>query len=89
MRREIINQLMCNNKLDIKRLEQKWGIKFNIYFESALVHLRGMAGDGLLELSDEWIRVTPEGRLLARTICMEFDRYLQESKKEQHYSRVI
>jgi oxygen-independent coproporphyrinogen-3 oxidase len=89
MRREIINQLMCNNELDIKRLEQKWGIKFNVYFESTLVHLRGMTGDGLLELSDEWISVTPEGRLLARTICMEFDRYLQESKKEQHYSRVI
>ncbi len=89
MRREIINSLMCNNQLDIKRLEQKWGIKFNHYFESALVHLRGMAGNGLLEMNDELISVTPSGRLLARTICMEFDRYLQESKKEQHFSRVI
>ncbi len=89
MRREIINSLMCNNKLDIKRLEQKWGIKFNAYFESALMHLRGMAGDGLLEMNNELINVTPSGRLLARTISMEFDRYLQESKKQQHFSRVI
>jgi len=48
-----------------------------------------MAGNGLLEMNDELISVTPSGRLLARTICMEFDRYLQESKKEQHFSRVI
>lgn len=89
LRRDIINQLMCNNKLNIKRLEEKWGIDFSTYFESALVRIREMANDGLLKLNEEQLTVTPSGRLLARSICMEFDRYLQERKKEQRYSRVI
>lgn len=89
LRREVINQIMCNNKLDIKRLEQKWGIDFKAYFESAMAQIREMANDGLLELHDDYITVTPSGRLLARSVSMEFDRYLQERKKEQRYSRVI
>ncbi|HHO59805.1 MAG TPA: oxygen-independent coproporphyrinogen III oxidase, partial [Thiotrichales bacterium] len=32
LRREIINKLMCNNYLDIEKLEQKWGIHFLTYF---------------------------------------------------------
>ena len=32
--------------------------------------------DGLLTVDDEWISVTPKGRLLIRNICMVFDRYL-------------
>lgn len=89
LRREVINQIMCNNKLDIKRLEEKWGIDFNAYFESALERIQEMAEDGLLKIDKECLTVTPSGRLLARSICMEFDRYLQERKKEQRYSRVI
>ena len=89
LRRDIINQLMCNNKLNIKRLEDKWGIEFNAYFESALAALQEMAADDLIEIDDEYLTVTPSGRLLARSICMQFDRYLQERKREQRYSRVI
>lgn len=89
LRREIISQLMCNNRLDIKRLEEKWGINFRVYFESALAHLQTMAEDGLIEITRERLTVTPSGRLLVRTVCMEFDRYLQERKTEQSYSRVI
>lgn len=89
LRHEIISQIMCNNRLDIKRLEEKWGIDFSVYFESALVRLQAMAKDGLLEINQDVLTVTPSGRLLARTICMEFDRYLQERKKEQRYSKII
>jgi oxygen-independent coproporphyrinogen-3 oxidase len=89
LRREVINQLMCHNKLDIKRLEDRWHIKFNVYFESALSHLRAMAEDGLVEINEDSIIVTPSGRLLVRIICMEFDRYMQERKKEQRYSKII
>jgi oxygen-independent coproporphyrinogen-3 oxidase len=89
LRREVINQLMCHNKLDIKRLENRWHIKFNVYFESALSHLHAMAEDGLVEINEDSIIVTPSGRLLVRIICMEFDRYMQERKKEQRYSKII
>ncbi len=89
LRREIINQLICYFKVDIPGIEDKWAINFLSYFESAYTNLNQMADDGLLELNDETITVTPSGRLLVRAICMEFDRYLAKEKKEHQFSRVI
>jgi len=88
MRREIINQLMCNNRLNITRLEKKWRIDFKTYFKTSLTNLQAMADDGLLNISNSNINITASGRLLARSICMQFDRYLQEKNKSR-FSRVI
>lgn len=89
LRREIINQLMCNNRLEIKEVEQKWGIEFKKYFASALAALEAMAKDGLIAMDEHHIEVTPSGRLLARTICMQFDRYLAKDNLKQQFSKVI
>ncbi len=88
LRREIINQLMCNNSLDIIKLEKKWGINFKNYFKSSMENLQKMADDGLLNIDKTKLTVTTSGRLLARSICMQFDRYLQE-KNNNRFSRVI
>jgi oxygen-independent coproporphyrinogen-3 oxidase len=88
LRREIINDLMCNNNLDIEKLEKRWGIKFKAYFRSSLENLQQMADDGLLNLGKTKLTITTTGRLLARSICMQFDRYLQE-KENKRFSRVI
>lgn len=88
LRREIINQLMCNNKLDIIKLEKKWGINFSSYFKSTIKNLQNMADDGLLKIEKSKITITTTGRLLARSICMQFDRYLQE-KDGKRFSKVI
>jgi len=88
LRREIINQLMCNNKLDIKEIEKKWGIDFKTYFKSSLDNLQKMATDGLLEIEKSNLTITNTGRLLTRSICMQFDRYLQKKNNKQ-FSRVI
>ena len=88
LRGEIINQLMCNNTLDIKKLEKKWGIHFKTYFKTSLENLKQMAEDGLLNISESKLTITTSGRLLARSICMQFDRYLQE-KNNNRFSRVI
>jgi len=92
LRREIINQLMCNNTLDIKKLEQKWNMDFSNYFKSSQKALYKMADDGLLSIDESRISITTSGRLLARSICMLFDRYLQEKNNtlvKGRFSRVI
>ena len=89
LRREIINQLMCNNNLDIKQIEQRWGIEFEKYFADALPNLQIMTKDGLIIMDKEHIEVTPSGRLLARTICMEFDSYLNKDQPQRRFSKVI
>ena len=88
LRREIINQLMCNNNLDIIKIEKKWGIDFKTYFKLSLENLQKMADDNLLKIGKTKLTITTTGRLLARSICMQFDRYLQE-KDSKRFSRVI
>ncbi|MCK4833624.1 MAG: oxygen-independent coproporphyrinogen III oxidase [Gammaproteobacteria bacterium] len=88
LRQDVINQLMCNSSLDISRLEQRWRINFESYFRSSLKNLTQMADDGLLEMGKTKLTITTKGRLLTRSICMQFDRYLQE-KNSNRFSRVI
>ena len=88
LRREVINQLMCNNSLDIEQLERRWRIDFKSYFKSSLEGLQQMADDGLLKISNTKLTITVTGRLLARSICMQFDRYLQEQSNKR-FSKVI
>jgi oxygen-independent coproporphyrinogen-3 oxidase len=51
--------------------------------------LKKLQTDGLVEIAPDWIVVTPTGRLLVRTICMRFDRYLRELQVRASYSKVI
>lgn len=89
LRREVINQLMCNSILNIKQIEEKWGINFKNYFEDAMPALNTMKKDGLISIDQQHIKITPSGRLLTRTICMEFDRYLHNDESKQRFSKVI
>ncbi len=44
---------------------------------------------GLLTVDEEWLSVTPKGRLLIRNICMVFDRYLHARQEPLRYSKTI
>jgi oxygen-independent coproporphyrinogen-3 oxidase len=76
LRRIVIGKLMCNFELSLSSIEQGFPIKFQQYFAAELVKLKAFVEDGLITVDDEWISVTPKGRLLIRNICMVFDRYL-------------
>ena len=89
LRKDIINQIMCYFRVDIDKLESKWGIDFHVYFENEFAELEQMEKDGLIKLDEHFIEVLPAGRLLARSVCMEFDRYLRESRLERRFSKVI
>jgi len=76
LRRIVIQLLMCNFELSIRSLEICYPINFASYFAPELEQLRALEAEGLLAIDDEWLTVTPKGRLLVRNICMVFDRYL-------------
>ena len=40
-------------------------------------------------IEDEWITVTPKGRLFVRAIAMVFDRYLRQGQTAARYSKVV
>jgi len=89
IRRDMITRLICHFELDIPSAEAAWGIRFEEYFADALMKLRDMAGDGLLELDPRQIRILPRGRLLVRNICMAFDAYLATKTGPIGFSKVI
>ncbi|NLS13678.1 oxygen-independent coproporphyrinogen III oxidase [Vibrio sp. SM6] len=89
IRREVIKQLICNFKLDIRAIETQFSISFEKYFAEDLALLQTFIRDDLVRLDDSAIVVTLRGRLLIRNICMCFDRYLRAKARQQQFSRVI
>ncbi len=88
IRREVIQQLMCNFSLDFSTIEQQFNLDFRGYFAELWPQLSAMAKDGLIQLDRDAVIVLPAGRLLVRSVCMVFDAYLQQQNR-QRFSRVI
>ena len=90
LRKHIIEQLMCNFKLDYTAIEQQFNIDFKTYFSNELSSLQSMHNDGLLEIKENGITINLLGRLLIRNVCMIFDAYLKKAQKDgQRFSKVI
>lgn len=89
LRRAVIQVLACHFKLSKKAIAISYLIDFDRYFAEELAELSGLAIDGLVELDQEWITVTPRGRMLIRNVCMVFDKYLRRERETMRYSRVI
>lgn len=88
LRRDLIQQLMCQGRIDFASLEGRHGIGFASHFAGELERLAPMAADGLLDLGPSGLTVSPRGRLLLRNIAMVFDAYLQPAAPGR-YSRAI
>ncbi|MBI3044688.1 MAG: oxygen-independent coproporphyrinogen III oxidase [Betaproteobacteria bacterium] len=89
VRRAVIQALMCHFALSEESLEIAYLIDFNRYFATELEDLREFEKAGLISMSEGWLTVSPKGRLLIRSICMVFDRYLRHDRESRRYSRVI
>ena len=89
LRRDVIKALICNFKLEFDRLEKAYDIDFKHYFAEDLAYLAPLAEDGLLEINDKAMVVSPRGRLLIRNICLCFDVYSRQLAKRQQFSRII
>jgi oxygen-independent coproporphyrinogen-3 oxidase len=89
VRREIIQALMCHFELSKEGFKRDNLIDFDEYFAAEMEELRDYQREGLLEISDQRIGVTPKGRMLIRNICMVFDTYLRTRTEHARYSKVI
>ena len=89
LRRDVIKALICNFRLDYPQIEKQYNLDFKTHFAEDLQLLQPMADDGLVEIRDDALVVTPRGRLLIRNICMCFDTYLRNQMRQRQFSRVI
>ena len=89
LRRGVISAIMCQGFVQFGDFERKYGIDFNDHFALELKLLKPLEDDGLIELSERTIEVTPTGLLLLRAIAMKFDEYLINDLQGKSYSKVI
>ena len=90
LRADLIQQLMCQGRVDIDELQARHHIDFHAYFAADLARLQPLVADGLAIESLGQVTVTPRGRLLLRIIAACFDRYLHASQDAPtRFSRAI
>ena len=87
LRAQVIQSLMCFDKLDTQRFGGEHEIDFDTYFAAEIERLGPLSEDGLLTFDGSTIRVSPRGRLLLRSIAMVFDRHLNQTP--MRYSKLI
>jgi oxygen-independent coproporphyrinogen-3 oxidase len=89
VRRAVIMALMCHFEVSKEAIETSHLIKFDEYFKSELAALKRFQDEGLVEVSPEWITITPKGKLLVRAVAMNFDRYLRKDERVRRYSKIV
>jgi len=89
VRRAVIQALACHFEVSKEAISIAHLIEFDGYFAAELAQLKEMEKESLVAIDDEWITVTPRGRLLVRALCMVFDRYLRAERARSLYSKVI
>jgi oxygen-independent coproporphyrinogen-3 oxidase len=91
LRRYVITELMCNNRIKKSDVRTNFGVDFDEYFGDAIAKLQEFTDDGLVTLHDDRLQVSEGGRLVIRNIAMAFDRYLPEGDPDstQKYSRTV
>lgn len=93
LRRDAINQLMCNFHLDLKALGEKHQVDARAELAGSLEKLGEMVEDGLVRIGDGEVEVTDEGRSFVRNVAMAFDAWLDKpapmGKKLPIFSRTI
>jgi len=82
LRRDAINTLMCHYSLDLARVCLSNHEPCNA-LDDSLSALRALEHDGLVQLEDRMVTVTPKGRRFIRNIAACFDQYL-EADNQKH-----
>ena len=91
LRREVIQSIMCQSRLDYAAVEARHGLSFETHFAAAIAALQPLAADGLLRFGARGFELTPVGRLLTRNVAMCFDAYLPAHTRDgtKHFSLAV
>ncbi|MGQ5522160.1 oxygen-independent coproporphyrinogen III oxidase [Chitinimonas sp. PSY-7] len=89
LRRHLIQQLMCEFRIELADFAAQWQIHFRDYFQAEMSKLQALIDDGLINMDANQLQVLPRGRLLVRNVAMVFDRYLQTGQPLVRYSKTI
>ena len=90
LRGDVITELSCNGRVDVRAIERRHDVRFADRFGPEMEALREMERDGLVELADGAITLTPPGLYLVRNACMVFDAWLpRDAAAGPRYSSTV
>jgi len=89
IRGAVIRRIICTLRLDHAWVAAQLGVDSRADFAEAFAELEPMVADGLVQLDDRGLEVTPLGRLFLRNVCMPFDAYLKQPAGRPVYSRTV
>ena len=81
IRRDCNFSLQCNQVLDINYISEKYKINFKNYFKEEIQQLEKKQDLGMLNLNNDFIKVTTYGRYFVRHICQIFDTFFDYNKE--------
>jgi oxygen-independent coproporphyrinogen III oxidase len=89
IRSAVIEQIMCNARVDWRAIESRFGINPTEYFADSRDELAQMMQVGILSEHKDELIVTSQGRLLLRAVAMIFDAR-KNARREQpvRFSRI-
>ncbi|NVJ90990.1 MAG: oxygen-independent coproporphyrinogen III oxidase [Methylocystaceae bacterium] len=86
LRRAVIEQIMCNMKVDLRALCREYGVSED-HFSAEEEKLQPLVEDDICTLENGVLTLPEEGRPLMRMVAATFDTYLQEGQKK--HSRAV
>jgi oxygen-independent coproporphyrinogen-3 oxidase len=89
LRRSAIMSIMCSGEVSFEALASGFLVDPKLVLSEELARLREFQDLGLVQVDQDGIAVTPQGRFFVRPIAMVFDRYLRTAMQRGNYSRVI
>ena len=80
LRRDIMNSIMTYYRIEYVQYENNYKIKFAEYFKLEIDKMKAFVDEGIVDLKDNVIEISPLGRLFLRNICALFDNLHMEYK---------
>jgi oxygen-independent coproporphyrinogen-3 oxidase len=89
IRRSWIMAIMCQGHVQYEAFNEAWLIDAKKYFSAEIEQLNSLQAQGLVELTDGGLQVTPMGWFFVRGVAMVFDKYLQADRNRTRFSKII
>ena len=89
IRRSWIMAIMCQGHVQYDAFNEAWLIDAKKYFAAEIEQLNSLQAQGLVELTDGGLQVTPMGWFFVRGVAMVFDKYLQADRNRTRFSKII
>ena len=89
IRRSWIMAIMCQGHVQYDAFNEAWLIDAKKYFAAEIEQLNSLQAQGLVELTDGGLQVTPMGWFFVRGVAMVFDKYLQADRNRARFSKII